>query len=102
MTEPVGRWVVYIIRTTGGKLYTGITTDLKRRYKEHCSGVRGARFFRYDRPEAVVYQEFALNRSEATCREIAIKKMSRAAKLELTLRQDPGPLAEPDGQILQA
>ncbi|MFT5518588.1 MAG: putative endonuclease, partial [Oceanospirillaceae bacterium] len=37
-------WWVYMVQTQGGRLYTGITTDTKRRFKEHCDGGKlGAR-----------------------------------------------------------
>ncbi len=77
------RWVVYIIRTESGRLYTGITTDLRRRFSEHAAGKRGAHFFRTSRPEAVVYEEPCADRSEATARERAIKSLTRPQKLAL-------------------
>lgn len=76
-------WIVYIIQTTSGNLYTGITNDLERRFKNHQQQKRGARFFRISEPEKVVYQESHPNRSEALKREYEIKKMSRQEKLAL-------------------
>ncbi|WP_320837005.1 GIY-YIG nuclease family protein [Zhongshania sp.] len=79
-------WWVYMVRSRSGKLYTGISTDPERRFREHCGeGGRGARFFRGDPPEAIVYRETAENRSEASQREAAIKKMKRSAKDSLIL-----------------
>lgn len=72
-------WTVYIIQTKSGKLYTGITTDLKRRFKEH-QNKSGAQFFHLSEAERIVYVELKANRSEATKREIEIKKMSRSQK----------------------
>jgi putative endonuclease len=77
------KWVVYIIRTGAGKLYTGITTDLERRFSEHQKKEKGARFFHFSSPECIVFQERHINRSKATKREIEIKKMSRNKKLDL-------------------
>jgi putative endonuclease len=77
------KWEVYIIKTISGKLYTGITTDLERRFQAHQKQEKGARFFRLSRPERVVFRESQPNRSEATKREMAIKKMSRNEKLLL-------------------
>ncbi|MFT5888278.1 MAG: putative endonuclease [Zhongshania sp.] len=78
MTSP---WWVYMVRSRSGKLYTGISTDPERRFREHCGeGGRGARFFRGDPAEEVVYREAAKNRSEASQREAAIKKMRRRDK----------------------
>lgn len=76
-------WMVYLIQTTSGKIYTGITNNLERRFKAHQNQNKGARFFRISSPEKVVTIEYFANRSEATKREIAIKKMSRSEKLEL-------------------
>ena len=52
-----GRWTVYLIRTARGRLYTGISTDPVRRFREHRDdpGGRGAKYFLSDRPLAVVY-----------------------------------------------
>lgn len=75
-------WKVYIIRTQSGKLYTGITKDLERRFNEHKKK-RGAQFFHLSSPERLVYSESHPNRSEATKREMQIKKMSRSQKLDL-------------------
>lgn len=75
-------WKVYIIRTQSGKLYTGITKDLERRWSEHKKK-EGARFFHISGPESIVYTETHPDRSQATKREIEIKKMSRKEKLHL-------------------
>lgn len=75
-------WTVYIIQTTTGKLYTGITTNLERRMQMH-QNKKGARFFHFSDPKKVLYSESQPNRSEASKREAAIKKLSRKEKLEL-------------------
>lgn len=77
------KWEVYIIETASGKLYTGITTNLDRRFAAHLSGKKGARFFRFSKPRAILFRENHSNRSKATKREIAIKKMTRQEKLKL-------------------
>jgi len=70
-------------------LYTGITTNLERRLKEHntdpVSGKsgRGAAFTRSRRPVTLVYSEKQADRRLASRREIEVKKMSRKAKLQL-------------------
>ncbi len=76
-------WQVYIIVCTDNSLYTGITTDVERRLREHMAGKQGARYFRGRTPEKVVYLENAHNRSTASKREAAIKKLLRADKLRL-------------------
>ncbi len=76
-------WFVYMIRCRSGKLYTGVTTDLARRWREHNGGAQGAKYTRADPPEAMVYHEPQADRSSACKREAAIKKLPRAAKLAL-------------------
>lgn len=75
-------WTLYIIEADNGHLYTGITTDLARRLQQHQSG-KGARFFASSQAKQVVYQESYPDRSSASRREAAIKKLSRQAKLDL-------------------
>ena len=77
------KWEVYMIETASGKLYTGITTNLERRFSEHQKKEKGAKFFHLSTPEKVVFRESHPNRSEASKRESQIKKLSRKAKLEL-------------------
>lgn len=76
-------WEVYIIQTESGKLYTGITTNLERRFSEHLQGHKGARFFHFSHPKAILFREPHANRADASRKEAAIKKMSRLQKLEL-------------------
>ena len=80
-------WTVYIIRCDDDCLYTGITTDVERRFREHAGGPRGARFFNGRRPVEVVYRETGHDRGSASRREAAIKKMSRAQKMMLVGKQ---------------
>ncbi|MFT6491305.1 MAG: putative endonuclease [Porticoccus sp.] len=77
-------WVVYMIEASDGSLYTGITTDITRRFRAHLAGKSGARYFHRGRqPVRVVYTEGAGNRSAASKREAAIKKLPRSEKLQL-------------------
>lgn len=78
-------WHVYIIRCSDDSLYTGITTDIQRRLREHQSA-RGAKYFRGRRPLAVVYLESGHDRGSASRREAQIKLLRREAK-ELLIRQ---------------
>lgn len=72
-----------MIRCDDGSLYTGVTTDLERRFNEHGAGKRGARYFAGRRPEAVVWCEAGHDRGSALRREAAIKKLTRRDKLRL-------------------
>jgi putative endonuclease len=73
-------WHVYIIRANDDSLYTGITTDLQRRLKQHQSGKGGAKYFRGRQACDFVYTESGHNRSSASMREAQIKKMTRQQK----------------------
>jgi putative endonuclease len=79
--DPCG-WTVYILRCSDGTFYTGITNDLARRTAVHNSG-SGARYTRGRGPAEVVYHEAASDRSAASRREAAIKKMTRSEKILL-------------------
>ncbi len=69
-----------MIRTKDGQLYTGITTDIQRRWQEHSSGKGGARYFRTSKPESLCLTEQHPDRSSASKREAEIKKMPKLAK----------------------
>lgn len=76
-------WFVYIVEAENGHLYTGITTDIDRRFNQHQTQQGGARFFHTSPAKKLVYQETQPDRSQASKREIEIKKLSRKAKLVL-------------------
>ncbi|MFK5927632.1 MAG: GIY-YIG nuclease family protein [Desulfuromusa sp.] len=75
-------WQVYIILCSDDSLYTGITTNIQRRFMQHASG-RGAKYFRRCSPCRVVYLEIDHDRSSASCREAQIKKLSSDTKRRL-------------------
>jgi putative endonuclease len=89
-------WVVYIVETASGRLYTGISTDVDRRIAEHGSSTRGAKFFRLDPPRRIVYREPAPDRAAACRREREIKALRRRDKLRL-IRRRPLPPVRPRG-----
>jgi putative endonuclease len=76
-------WSVYILKCADTSLYTGVTTDTKRRAKEHNSGKLGAKYTRARRPVELLYTEACEDRSDACKREAAIKKLTRQQKLTL-------------------
>lgn len=85
MTEKARpRGVLYLLECQGTDtattLYTGITTDLERRFNEHLAGV-GARYTRSHPPLRVLaVREFA-DRADASRAEAAVKKLPRPSKL---------------------
>lgn len=76
-------WFVYIIEASDGSLYTGVTTNVERRFTEHRDSAKGAKFFRGRRPLKIVYQQDHPDRSSALQREAEIKKLTREKKLYL-------------------
>jgi len=74
---------LYILKCADKTLYTGITTDLKRRIEEHNSSELGAKYTRGRRPVKLVFFKEFKNRSDASKEESKIKQMSRKEKLKL-------------------
>jgi putative endonuclease len=74
---------LYILKCADGTLYTGITTDLKRRVGEHNSLTLGAKYTHSRRPVKLVYSRSLKDRSKATREEARVKKLTRAEKLLL-------------------
>ena len=75
------RWSVYILRCGDGSLYTGIATDVERRFGEHVSqGPKAAKYLRGRLPLEMVYRKEIGNRSEASKEELRIKRMGVTGK----------------------
>lgn len=75
MTE----WSVYMVRTAEGALYTGISTDVERRFAQHAKGL-GAKFLRGRAPLELVYRLRIGDRSLAQRVEPRLKALSKAQK----------------------
>ncbi|MDP2594098.1 MAG: GIY-YIG nuclease family protein [bacterium] len=75
-------YFVYIIECADGSLYTGITTDVVRRFAEHKSGI-GGHYTRSKEVVRVAYSEQHPDRSSALKREAEIKGWRRDKKLYL-------------------
>lgn len=73
---------VYILKCADGTLYTGYTSNMERRLKEHRAG-NGARYTRTRTPVKLVYFESHETRRLAMQREASIKTFTRAKKLML-------------------
>jgi putative endonuclease len=74
--------MVYLLRCRDGSLYTGITNDLPQRLASHRRGSASA-YTRSRRPVTLAYHEVVRDRGAALRREAAIRRLSRAQKLEL-------------------
>lgn len=81
-------WYVYILRCKDDTLYCGITPDMKRRLAQHRSG-KGAKYTRGRGPLELVYCEALPSHSDALKREIAIKRLTCAQKLDLIAKNKP-------------
>lgn len=81
-------WHLYIIRCRQGQLYTGITTDVERRFNEHQSNsVKCAKYLRGKQPLTLVYTTSVNDKSDALQLEYKIKKLSALQKKALILGQ---------------
>lgn len=75
-------YLLYILECSDQTLYTGITTDIKRRIEEHNNSKKGAKYTRTRRPVKLVYSRKFRTRSSAAKEEYRIKKLTRQEKLE--------------------
>ena len=82
--KTASEWFLYMVECADGRVYTGITTDVERRFVEHSEGgIKGAKALRGKGPLKLVFQQQMLNRSDASIAESAIKKLSKQQKLLL-------------------
>jgi putative endonuclease len=80
----VKQWYVYIIENRLGHYYTGICTDIERRFNEHqSSGPKCAKALKGKGPLVLKLWCILSNHSEALQIEIWIKKLSKANKVKL-------------------
>lgn len=75
-------WYLYILRCADGSLYTGITTDVEKRFAAHSAG-KGAKYTRGRGPLELVYREECGSHSDALKREWQIKQLPREEKEKL-------------------
>lgn len=75
-------WFLYLIRCPDNRLYTGITTDVARRFAQHQRG-KGAKALRGKGELTLVFSAPAGNRSEALRAEYRIKQLTKRQKEQL-------------------
>ena len=78
-------WYLYVVRCNDGTLYTGVTTDLKRRLDEHNTSKRGAKYTSRRRPVNLVYYKSYDCRSTAQKAEYKFKKLTREQKEKIII-----------------
>ncbi|MBM37940.1 MAG: endonuclease [Woeseia sp.] len=77
------KYKLYILQCSDGSYYTGISTDVNRRIREHKKGIRGSKYLRGRGPLKLVFIKEAGNRSEASRFEYLIKRLSHKEKKSL-------------------
>jgi putative endonuclease len=75
----MSHWV-YILECSNQSYYTGYTTDLERRYQEHCQGSPKCKYTRAFKPIRIAGSWCFEDKSAALKFECAVKKLSRAKK----------------------
>ncbi len=77
----MNNWFLYLIRCKYGRLYTGITTDVERRFEEHKgSDKKGSKYLRGKAPLKLVMKKKVGNKSLALKIEAKVKKLSKIRK----------------------
>lgn len=84
-----GGWHLYLLRCRDGSLYSGIATDVERRFREHAAG-KGARYTRAHPPECVLASRAYPDRASASRAEHRLKRQPKARKLAWLLADASG------------
>lgn len=83
-TSPSKPWFIYLVRNNRNALYTGITTDVERRFAEHqSSGPKAAKALKGKGPLVLEFSYAVENRVIASQLEYRIKKLAKAKKEQL-------------------
>lgn len=80
-------YYIYIIKCNDNSLYTGITTDIKRRYQEHIDG-KGAKYTRMHKPLSVEALWTCEDKSQASKLEYWIKTLSKEEKEKIIINDE--------------
>ena len=83
MIQKKGNWFVYMLECCNGKIYTGITTDLNRRFMQHLQG-RGAKFTQRNKPSHILAFTTCDTRSQASELEWQVKQLTATQKRALS------------------
>lgn len=78
------RWYLYLVRTAKGSLYTGITTEVERRFAEHVAGgLKGAKALKGKGPLSLEFSVLVGDRSSALKLEYQVKQLTKINKEKL-------------------
>ncbi|MGK0405986.1 MAG: putative endonuclease [Oleispira sp.] len=84
--KPFNTWFIYLVRNNRNALYTGITTDVERRFCEHQSGgPKAAKALKGKGPLTLEFSYSVANRVVASQLEYRIKKLPKVKKEQLIL-----------------
>jgi len=86
---PLKPWFVYILRCSNNCLYTGITTDIRKRLAVHNAG-KGSAYVRAHRPAKLIAFSETGSRSSASKLEYSVKALSRPKKIALAKKWKAG------------
>ena len=78
----MARWYVYLLECRDGSVYTGIATDVERRFAQHAAG-KGARYTRAHPPLRLLAHFEYPDRASASRAEYAIKQLPAGRKRTL-------------------
>ena len=82
--EPEACWYVYMVECGDRSLYTGVTTCLERRIRQHNGELSGgARYTQSRRPVSLTWSQGPLSKRHACQLEAQLKQLSRSQKRKL-------------------
>ena len=87
VSKSVSIWHLYLIECIDGSYYTGVTTNVERRFEQHMKG-EGARYTRSHKPRCLLASRAIGTRSEALKAELAVKRLPKEEKLSAVARVD--------------
>jgi putative endonuclease len=76
------KWYLYIVRCRNGSLYTGIATDVERRFAEHQAN-KGSKYLRGRGPLKLVFKKQIGKKELALKIERMVKKLPKLKKEKL-------------------
>ncbi|QFU57687.1 GIY-YIG nuclease family protein [Klebsiella pneumoniae] len=80
-------WFLYLIRTADNRLYTGITTDVPRRFRQHQAG-KGAKALRVKGDLQLAFSHEVGEHSLALRLEYRVKQLTKREKERLVAGED--------------
>jgi putative endonuclease len=96
-------WYLYIVKTVDNSLYAGISTDVMRRFREHCAqGRKTAKYLLAHKPLSLAFSQALGDRALALKVEYHFKLLSKRDKgkivdaQQLLFERDSGRIKIPE------